>query len=254
MPNATYLDIAGKTALVTGAGANMGQAIALALAEQGVTVLVTDRSAELISETISKIEAFGGTAYGFGADLSDLEEVEALGAAALKHLKQVDIFVSNAAFIDQCDIDEVRPEIWDKSTSVNTKAPFFLARTLAQGSSEHPASWIFISSIGATRSHYKSFPYDQSKAALESIVRSFAIQYAPHIRANAIAPGAVSRADFCIEDEEARRIPLHRSGCPEDIANAVLFLASQNSSYMTGHTLVIDGGLTVQIAPKGQWY
>jgi NAD(P)-dependent dehydrogenase (short-subunit alcohol dehydrogenase family) len=243
------LRLDGKVALVTGASRGIGQAIAKAYADAGAQVMLSSRKQEALEAAAKEI---GGDTAVFAANAGEPDQAEACVHATLERFGALDILVNNAAtnpyMGPAVDIDLGR---YDKTYQVNLRGPFVWTQKVWEAAMKEKGGTIInIASIGGMS--YGGFigVYDNTKAALIHLTGHFAAELAPKVRVNGIAPGLV-KTDFAralwepAEEQVAKRMPLKRLGEPEDIANGALFLASDASSWMTGHTLVIDGGALV---------
>lgn len=236
----------GKVALVTGAGHGIGKAIATRFAAEGARVVVDDVNEEWAQATAEEI---GGIAVA--ADVSDAAEVDRLFATCVEQLGAPDVLVNNAGLIDvERHVLEADEEWWDKVLSVNLKGEFLCA--LAAAKLMAPlgrGSIINMSSGGGQRAHRGMVSYDAAKGGVDGMTRALALDLAPYgIRVNALAPGAINVMGLS-EDEAARRgetIPLGYVGAAEDMAGPAVFLASDESAYVTGVVLSVDGGLLAQ--------
>jgi NAD(P)-dependent dehydrogenase (short-subunit alcohol dehydrogenase family) len=243
------LRLDGKVALVTGASRGIGQAIAKAYVDAGAKVMLVSRKQEALEATAKEI---GGETAVFAANAGETAQAEAAVQATLDTFGGCDILVNNAATNPymgrSIDIDEPR---YDKTFQVNLRGPFFWTQKVWQlAMKERGGCVINIASIGGYQYGGHIGVYDNTKAALIHLTGHFAAELSPQVRVNGIAPGLV-KTDFAralwepAEEQAAKRMPLRRLGVPEDIANAALFLASDAASWMTGHTLVVDGGAMV---------
>jgi len=238
-------------ALVTGAGVRVGRAIALALAESGFDLILhAHRSLERAAEVKTLVEAKGRRALVESADFSDTASVQAFAARVAQAHPTVDLLVNSAAAYGHVDFRNVTPAQLEQMWRVNVAAPYFLVQGLL-GSLTRAASPCVINitdmavSHAYTATHFFSH-YLASKAALEQLTRSLALELGPRVRVNAVAPGPVAMADETSAEQRAeilRRVPLRREGSPEDVANAVVSLVS--APYITGQVLRVDGGLSV---------
>ena len=247
------LRLDGKVALVTGASRGIGQAIAQAYVDAGAKVMLVSRKQDALEATAKEIGAPEQTAV-FAANAGEVTKAEAAVKATLDAFGGLDILVNNAAtnpyMGKSIEIDEAR---YDKTFQVNLRGPFFWTQKaweLAMKDSDTVSSVVNIASIGGMQYGGHIGVYDNTKAALIHLTGHFAAELSPKVRVNAIAPGLV-KTDFAralwepAEEQVAKRMPLRRLGTPEDIANAALFLVSDAASWMTGHTMVIDGGAMV---------
>jgi len=247
-----------KSALVTGGAMGIGEAIALRLAQAGAAVSIVDVAPEA-EKVVAAIKDFGGRAQWVRCDLTNVAEVTKAVEQATRTFKNLEVVVNNAGIFPMSPFLETNENLWDKVMAVNLRAPFFMAQAAAKKMilEKHGGVIINIASIDAEHPSGALAHYDASKGGLVMMTRALAAELAPHaIRVNAIEPGGVSTPGVqkstgststgSIPDDVLKaftaRIPLKRMGEPDDIARAVLFLATDASSYMTGSTVVIDGG------------
>jgi NAD(P)-dependent dehydrogenase (short-subunit alcohol dehydrogenase family) len=247
--------LAGRTAIVTGGTSGIGRGIAERFAAEGAAVVVGGRDAERGRETVDAIRAAGGRAVFVAGDVAEVESNRRLVEAAEREFGGLDVVAPNAAILGIGSLLEATIESWEKTIDVNLNSVFFLLKmavpVMLRGKG---GSIVVTGSIAA----FKGFPnhpaYCASKGALVPLVRQLAIDLAPRIRINVICPGQVdtpllhdsARAfpdPATILRETAERMPLKRFGTPEDIARAAVFLASDESSWMTGTALTLDGGV-----------
>ena len=246
-------NLAGKTALVTGAGKNIGRAIAQGLAASGAQVAVVySGNADGAAETVADIREAGGTAAPFGIDLTDLASIEAGHQAVTAALGPVDILVNNAAVRPQRKLADVTPELWDTVFAVNVRGPFFLAQKIVPGMMER--RWGRIINLGGLHGYKGSAQRTQvhaSKAAVIGMTRGLAFETAEYgVTANVVVPGRirVERGDAAMygatEDSSyaASTVLMKREGRPADIADMCVFLASDRASYMSGQEIFVTGG------------
>lgn len=242
----------GKVAVVTGAGRGMGRAVALAFGQEGARVVVAEVNPEQGVDVAQEIRAAGGMASAVTADVSRVEEVTRLFAEAVDSFGTVDILVNNAGIgVAKPMIDYTEAD-WDRQMGVNVKGVFFCAQAAARLMIPRRGGKIvnFASTSAFVSSSKPEVAYDTSKGAVRQMTISLAAELASHgINVNAVAPGTVAtemtRTSLSTEEGLAwqlARIPIGRVGKPEDIASVVLFLCSPEASYITGHTLVADGG------------
>jgi len=243
----------GKVAIVTGASRGIGEAIARALAAHGARVVLAARKMDGLLQVA---ESIGENAHAVATHTGREDECAALVKAAVARFGQVDILVNNAAtnpyFGPILGIDM---GAWDKTFEVNVKGYFFMAREVARHLVDRkaPGSIIHVSSVAGLIGAPLQGVYAMTKAALISMTKTMAIELAPSkIRVNAIAPGFVQTrfASAIVENPELsraviERTPAGRVATPDEIAGGALYLASDAASYLTGHTLVIDGGMTI---------
>lgn len=253
-----FFDLTGKNAIVTGATRGIGRAIAEALASAGANVVVSSRKADACEEAAAQINSLGkGRAMPFAANVGRREDVEALVAAARKSLGPIEILVCNAAANPYYGpMAGISDEQFDKILRTNVMSSHWLAALVAPDmAAAGGGSIILISSMGGLRGSDTIGAYNISKAADFQLARNLAVEYgANNIRVNCIAPGLI-RTDFskALWEDEANLkaameyTPLGRIGEPDDIAGAAIFLASSAARYVTGQTIVIDGGVTVTV-------
>jgi NAD(P)-dependent dehydrogenase (short-subunit alcohol dehydrogenase family) len=247
------LRLDGKAALVTGASRGIGRAIAASLASSGAQVMISSRKAEALAESREAIEASAGERAGevswHVANAGDPEQAEACVAATVERFGSVDVLVNNAAtnpyYGPIIDLDTARAE---KTVRVNQTGYLQWAQAAWRaGMSERGGVILNLASIGGLSVEGGIGWYNVTKAAVIHLTSQLAGELGPKVRVNALAPGLV-KTEFARalwesgEESIARRLPLRRLGEPEDIANAALFLCSDAASWITGHTLVIDGG------------
>lgn len=241
------LRLDGKVALVTGASRGIGAATAAALAASGARVMLSSRKHDALEATAAGID--GETAV-FAANAGDPEQAEACVAATVEAFGAIDILVNNAATNPYLGptLGISGPQ-FDKTVQVNWKGPLVWSRLVWEASmARRGGSIVNVASIGGLSVEPSIGVYNGTKAALLHLTRTLAAELAPTVRVNAVAPGLV-KTDMARalweRDEEAiaARMPLRRLGEPDDIAAAVVFLASDAASWITGHTLVVDGGV-----------
>jgi NAD(P)-dependent dehydrogenase (short-subunit alcohol dehydrogenase family) len=240
--------LAGRTALVTGSTRGIGRAIAGALAAAGARVVVSSRDSAAVSDTAAEI---GGGAVGIAADLATEEGPSTLVAAALGACGRLHVLVNNAGVPMAADSLELSSSEWRRTLEVDLSAVFFCSQEagrhmLARGS----GSIVNIASVQAFTPLARRVAYATAKAGVVGMTKSLAAEWAPEVRVNAVAPGYVAtpmieelvRGGHVDREAVARRTPMRRMARPEEIASAVVFLASDAASYITGETLMVDGG------------
>ena len=250
--------LSGMNALVTGAGSHgMGRAIALTLAQQGADVVLhnLDRSA-VADAAAAEIRSNGRRAEVLTADLSDAAAARALVSNAIAALGSLQILVNNAGALSRTPFLEIADEEWDHIHAVNLRGYFVTGQEAArhmvrQGSG---GRIVMVSSVNQTTANAGLVHYAASKGGIMQLARGMALELAPHgITVNLIAPGTIETdinrtrlAEPEIAQQKLAGIPLQRFGQPEDVAGAAAFLCSKAASYITGTTLVVDGGLTIE--------
>ncbi|MGQ3177020.1 MAG: 2-dehydro-3-deoxy-D-gluconate 5-dehydrogenase KduD [Blastomonas fulva] len=246
---ASPFDLAGKTALVTGANTGIGQAIAVALAEAGVDVAVAGRSEP--TETLAAIQATGRKAVNIAADFGSIEPVGRVIDEALAGLGRLDILVNNAGIIRRADLLDFGEADWDAVIDTNLKTLFFLSQAAARHMASRGSGKIInIASLLTFQGGVRVPSYAAAKSGVGGVTKAMANELAPKgVQVNAIAPGYIAtnntaalQADETRNRQIMERIPAGRWGRPQDIAGAALFLASPASDYVTGHILAVDGG------------
>jgi len=245
----------GNVAVVTGAGRGMGRAVALRLGREGARVVVAEFNADHGVEVADQIRAAGGEATAVTADVSRTGDVTRLFAETVKAYGAVDILVNNAGIGVAKPILDYTEADWDRQMGVNVKGVFFCSQAAARLMIPRARGKIvnFASTSAFVSSSQPEVAYDTSKGAVRQMTVSMAAELAPHgINVNAVAPGTteteMTRTSLSTEEGRAwqlARIPMGRVGQPDDIAAVVLFLCSDEASYITGHTLVADGGWTL---------
>jgi 3-oxoacyl-[acyl-carrier protein] reductase len=243
-----------KIAIVTGAGQGIGKGIALALAKEGAKVVATDIT-DKTHDVIKEIEDLGSEGLALKVDVSNFKDTEEMGKAVIEQFGRIDILVNNAGIYPFKSLVEMTEQDWDKVLDINLKGMFNCTKAVLSKMIEQKSGNIInISSIaGAVIGYLNLVHYSASKGGVLGFTRAAALELAQHgIRVNAIAPGAIQTPGVeAIMDDETQKqfvqtIPMRRMGKPEDIANLVVFLASDESSNITGQCITSDGGYTVQ--------
>jgi NAD(P)-dependent dehydrogenase (short-subunit alcohol dehydrogenase family) len=242
-------DLAGRTALVTGSTSGIGRATALLLAERGAHVLVAGRNEQRGAAVVDAIRAAGGKADFLPADLRDAVSGRELAERAIEVGGKVDILVNNAGGGIASSTAETTEENWDTTFGTNVKAHFFLVGRLAPLMVERGRGAIVnVTSMAAQLSMTGLGGYGASKAALNLLTKAWAAEYAPHVRVNAVAPGAVRTP--LVEplgerlEQLAAQAPLAYVAQPRELAATIAFLASDDASFVTGAVLNADAGRT----------
>lgn len=247
-----------RTALVTGASRGIGRGIAVSLAGDGYTVGINyDTNETAAREAAAEVEVAGGSAVLLQADMADGAAVKAMMERALAELGQLDVVVLNAGICPFTSFFDLTEEIWDHTHAVNVKGAFLTAQAASRAMVERGRGGrvIFISSISAVVGGVRQAHYCATKAAMLGLVKSMAIVLGPHgITCNAIMPGPITtdanRLDLLEPGKRAHfegRIPVGRIGDPADIGDVVKLLAREDSRYINGAEVVVDGGLLVNL-------
>ena len=245
-----------KIALVTGAGAGIGRAIAETFAREGAHVVAADRDGEAARETAETIVKSNGAAQAETVNVIDTGQVKSLMKRLAATFGRLDVLVNNAGVGERSDFRHIDDAAWDKVWKTNVDGTVRCAREafdLLKASGK--ASVINISSVMATKHTRQMSVYSATKGAVSALSRSLAVEYAPYgIRVNALCPGYVETALIgrymqkpMIAKALLTQTPLRRFGTPQDIANAALFLASDEAAYITGAGLHVDGGMNVTL-------
>jgi 2-dehydro-3-deoxy-D-gluconate 5-dehydrogenase len=259
-------NLSGKVAIVTGGAMGIGKGIALKLAEAGASVLIADIVTEdEAQETLDAINHLGGKASYIQIDLSDTKNLPQVTLKAVAVFGDLHILVNNAGIYKYTPVTELTEALWDKTLNLNLKSVAFLSKLAVNTmiANNHGGKIINISSVDSLKPSGNLSQYDASKGGLRMLTRAFAKEVGKYgILVNDIAPGGVKTPGIekisgdhpTKEQKEALKtqfeqfenlLPLQRLGEPEDIGNAALFLASDASNYMTGSTMVVDGGLLI---------
>ena len=241
----------GKTALVTGASRGIGRVIALKFAAEGANVAFTDLAADENMKNLEKeLTKMGVKAKGFASDASSFEKSQETVAEVIKEFGTVDILVNNAGITRDGLLMRMDENQWDMVIAINLKSVFNLTKAVIRPMMKQKAgSIINMSSIVGLKGNAGQANYAASKAGILGFTKSVALEFGSrNIRCNAIAPGFIEtemtdKLDPKAVEEWRKEIPLKRGGIPEDVANACVFLASDMSSYITGQTLSVDGGM-----------
>ena len=241
----------GKIAIITGASRGIGESIARSFIAQGATVAFTFRSSEEKAKELEKsLTAEGGQARGFKSDASKMEDAENLVKEVLEEYGGIDIVVNNAGITDDTLLMRMSEDQWDSVMNVNLKSCFNLTKSVLRTMLKaRSGSIINISSVVGVQGNAGQANYAASKAGILGFTKSVALELGSRsIRCNAIAPGFIEtemteKLDEATVQGWRDAIPLKRGGSPEDVANACIFLASDMSSYVTGQTLNVCGGM-----------
>jgi len=236
-----------RVALVTGAGKRLGRAIALRLATEGADVVVHyGKSKQEALDVVLEIQKLGRRSIAIQAELTHIEQIRDLIARVAKEFQRLDILVNSAANFLETKFGETSEATWDASLDTNLKAPFFCCQSAAPYLTQSGNGVIInFADIGGLMGWREFLPHSISKAGVILLTRILAKELAPKVRVNAIAPGTISMPGDPPEwqSDFIKRAPLARTGHPHDITDAVMFLI--NAEFMTGHTLILDGGRTL---------
>ena len=245
------MSLKNKIAIVTGAKQGIGLGIALALAKEGVNVVISDLEQAGCDKAAKEIKKLGVKILSVACDVSKKKEVDNLIAQTVKEFGQLDILVNNAGIFPFKPFSDLTEKDWDKVLDVNLKSVFLCSQAAARVMKDG-AKIVNISSIASFVGFEGLTHYCASKGGINSFVRALALELAPRkINVNAVAPGAIDTPGASGGSDEQKKqtiamIPCARYGKPEDIANAVVFLASEKADYITGQTIVVDGGWTLR--------
>lgn len=249
--------LAGKTAVITGGGTGIGQAIALAFSQEGARVAVAGRRMEKLQETLLLLKQSGGEAIGVECDVTKTADAKRLAQAAEDRFGTVNILINNAGALSVSTIETISEEEWDRVMATNLKGPFLMSRAVLPAMRRAGGgSIVNIGSVLGIAAIRDRAAYCASKGGVGMLTKAMALDHAQdNIRVNCVCPSIVESAMtqmFFAETEAARKtresrlasIPLGRFGKPNDIAGIVVFLASEESSWMTGTVIPVDGGVT----------
>ncbi|MFL3019939.1 MAG: SDR family NAD(P)-dependent oxidoreductase [Candidatus Poriferisodalaceae bacterium] len=247
----TYQDLENKVVLVTGAGSGIGQAMAVRFAEQGALVAVNDVDSASASSTVERIVGSGGSALATPADVSNSVDVNEMFDAIESAIGEVQILVNNAGLVGpMLHFFEADEAWWRKIIDVNLTGHFLCAHRAARPMARAGSGVIInMSSGGATRAHRSFTAYDATKGGIEAFTRALALDLGPYgIRVNALMPGSIDTSGLDLDQRSLRgeNIPMGRIGEPDDMTGPALFLASEESGYVTGDVIKVDGGMLAQ--------
>ena len=242
------MKLAGQVAIVTGAGRNIGEAVAKLFAAEGARVAVVELDGDRGERTVKAINATGGDAALFLADVSKSQEVKAAVKAVVAWYGRVDILVNNVALSDNKHIFDITEEEWDRVLAVTLKSQFLMGKYVAEQMAAQGTGGKIVN-IGSTSGFMgrtRAIAYSAAKGGVANLTRAMAMQLAPHkIRVNAIVPNKIGSPVGKDEFDPTRPVTNmpKRPGQPEEAARAVLFLASEDSSFVYGENLCVDGGV-----------
>lgn len=241
----------GKVAIITGAGQGIGEAIARLFAQEGAQVIVNARTQTKVISVVDAIVRDGGVAHGVPADIGNVSGVEQLIAGSLQRFQNIDILVHNAGIFPYNLLEDMDDEAWNKVINVNLTGAYRLTKGCIPAMKERGAGRVLFTS--SVQGNHVAVPgcthYAASKAGLNGLIRSAAMELAPYsITVNGVEPGLVLTSGVENAFSERRRdlmaryVPLKRWGWPIEIAHAMLYLASEEAAYVTGQTIIVDGG------------
>jgi NAD(P)-dependent dehydrogenase (short-subunit alcohol dehydrogenase family) len=247
-------DLAGRTAVVTGASGGIGRSIALALAAHGADVLAAGRNPEKTRQTADEVAALGRRAATFVLEITSRQSAEDMAEAAVREFGRIDILVNSAGMNIRKEVLSITDADWDQVLTTNLKGALYCCQAVGKRMVlQQYGKIVNVASISSFLGHPSRGAYAASKGGLVQLTRVMATEWAPHhVNVNAVSPAAVDtpfiaglKKDRQKLDRELERIPLGRIGTPEDVAGAVVFLASRAADFITGQNLFIDGGRTV---------
>jgi len=244
------LKLAGRVALVTGAAQGIGKAVALLLARNGADIVISDINLEKAEETANEISSIGRKALAVKVDVADWNDVERMVGVILEKFAKIDILVNNAGITRDKLILRMTEEDWDAVLNVNLKGTFHCTKAVVRYMAKQRSGKIVnIASVVGEMGNAGQANYSASKAGVIGLTKTIAREFAQRgININAIAPGYIETPMTEVLPEKAkeelkRLIPMERLGKPEDVAEAVLFLVSEESNYITGQVLNVNGGI-----------
>ncbi|HWA26358.1 MAG TPA: glucose 1-dehydrogenase [Lacunisphaera sp.] len=254
MSTSAHFDLTGKIALVTGASRGLGKNFALTLARAGADVAITSRTRASLDETRQAIESLGRRCLAVELDVRAEASIQAAVAAARAHFGRIDILVNNAGCNIRKPALEVTWEDWNTILDTNLRGPFFVAQAVArQMIGQGGGRIINIGSVTSVAGYAGLGPYGASRGGIKQLTMSLAADWGPHgVTVNCLAPGWFKTSQNAVMYEDAEwvkylsdKIPLRRPGAVEDLDGALVFLASEAGRYVSGQTLLVDGGITV---------
>jgi 3-oxoacyl-[acyl-carrier protein] reductase len=245
------IELSGQIALVTGASRGLGRAIAIGLGAAGAKVACVARDASKLAETVGAIQQIGGTAEAFSCDVTSADNVQKTIDSVIEKWGRLDILVNNAGITKDTLFPRMSDEQWDDVINTNLRGTFLFMRAVTRPMMQQRYGRIInMSSVSGLMGNPGQANYSASKAALIGMTRTVARELASRkITVNCVAPGFIASEMTAamgpaLEEEVKKRVPAKRLGTPEEVADAVLFLAAPASAFITGQCLVVDGGLT----------
>ena len=247
-------ELVGKVVIVTETTSGIGRAALTRFVEEGASVLAVGRNERVLAEIAVSVSQDGGLCEAFVADVTEPKAAQQIVAAAVERLGGIDVLVNAAGIIATGTVENTTDEAWEQMMAINLTAPFRLMRAAAPHLAERRGAIVNVSSVTGLRSFPGVLAYCVSKSGVDQLTRCAALELAPkQVRVNAVNPGVVvtnlhrrsgmGEPQYAAFLERAKEThPLGRPGTPEDIAEAILYLASSRSSWMTGETIALDGG------------
>lgn len=250
----TY-DLSGKVALVTGGRKGIGYAIAKRLALAGTNVAIASRNESEVKKAAQSLSAFGVESIGIGADVSNTAEAQQIPLTVIEKFNRLDFLINNAGVSIPTPALEVTEEIWDKILDTNLKGMFFCSQSACRQMIKQGGGTIInIASVQSVVAQRNQAPYGSSKGGIAMMTKVLALEWAQYnVRVNVVAPGSIRtdmNREYLSKPENLQKnlsmIPLNRIGDPDEIAGMVVFLCTDDASYITGTTIFIDGGWTIE--------
>ena len=248
--------LANKVAIITGAGSGIGEVTAKFFADEGADVVLVGRNLDKLNRVTSEIKTGGKNAVAVSADISNESQVQAVVEQAIHRFSKIDILINNAGIInDPVQFHQMSDRVWNELIDTNMIGTFRMTRAVLPSMVEKKAgSIVNVSSVAGMKAIEKVplSVYNSTKAGIIMFTKSIAVEYSPYnVRCNCVCPGTI-KSPFLqpyLDDEKARKVmnsahPLGRIGEPEDVAHSILYLASDEASWVTGTVLVVDGGIT----------
>ena len=240
------MELKGRLALVTGAAQGIGRAIAEKLAGDGADVYLLDYNVEKVKQTAEELaKKTGARCIGVFCDVSDVKGAGALCKEIIEKEKHVDILVNNAGITQRMDVLDITEDVWDRTFDINLRGAFFLTQAVFGHMKENRRGVIVnMTSLSAERgARFSSVAYTTSKGGVLAMTKCLALLGGEYgVRVNAVAPGIIDTAMTAVLNSNIDDVPLGRIGTPEDVAEAVRFLCSDRSSYLTGQVIDVNGG------------